>query len=84
MLFRSLGNSGDARAVPPLIDALQDEEALVRGHAAWGLGQLGGAAAYAALRARLAEEQDADVRAEIELALGSAHDEGAPAAEEAN
>ncbi len=80
----ALGNSGDARAVPPLIAALQDEEALVRGHAAWGLGQLGGAAAYAALRARLAEEEDAEVRAEIELALGSAHDKGAPAAEEVN
>ncbi len=65
----ALGNSGDPRAVAPLVDALQDEEALVRGHAAWALGQLGGSAAYRALRERLFIESEADVRAEIERAL---------------
>ena len=31
----ALGNSGRPEAVPPLVDALTDEEPLVRGHAAW-------------------------------------------------
>ncbi len=65
----ALGNSGDKRAVGPLISALGDEEALVRGHAAWGLGQLGGADARRALRGQLELEKDEEVRTEIVLAL---------------
>jgi epoxyqueuosine reductase len=65
----ALGNSGDARAVEPLIQALSDEEALVRGHAAWGLGELGGAEARRALQVRLDLEVDAEVHAEIVQAL---------------
>jgi epoxyqueuosine reductase len=65
----ALGNSGDARAVEPLIHALGDEEALVRGHAAWGLGELGGQEAKRALQARLELEEDGQVRAEIVQAL---------------
>ncbi|MBI4493970.1 MAG: tRNA epoxyqueuosine(34) reductase QueG [Chloroflexi bacterium] len=38
----ALGNSGDRRAVPPLIGALQDPDALVREHAAWALERLRG------------------------------------------
>lgn len=65
----ALGNSGDRRAVPSLIRALGDEEALVRGHAAWGLAQLGGEQARAALQARLTVEEEAEVCQEIEWAL---------------
>ncbi|MGB1891813.1 MAG: tRNA epoxyqueuosine(34) reductase QueG [Candidatus Latescibacterota bacterium] len=65
----ALGNSGDPRAVAPLIGALDDEEALVRSHAAWGLARLGAKQACAALQARLAVEEDAEVREEIEWAL---------------
>ena len=65
----ALGNSGDARAVEPLIQALSDEEVLVRGHAAWGLGELGGAEARRALQVSLDMEVDAEVHAEIVQAL---------------
>ena len=37
----ALGNRQDPSAIPALRDALHDEEALIRGHAAWALGQLG-------------------------------------------
>ncbi|MBI2504887.1 MAG: tRNA epoxyqueuosine(34) reductase QueG [Candidatus Latescibacteria bacterium] len=65
----ALGNAGDRRAVPALVRALADEEALVRAHAAWALGRLGGEEAGTALRAALETEQDAQVRREIEEAL---------------
>jgi epoxyqueuosine reductase len=66
----ALGNSGNPAAVPVLVAALGDAEPLVRGHAAWALGRLGGRVARAALdRARHAEPQP-DVRVEIAGALG--------------
>jgi epoxyqueuosine reductase len=61
----ALGNSGDRSAVPALVARLDHAEALVRGHVAWALGRLGGDDAHAALRDRLAVEQDAWVRDEI-------------------
>lgn len=64
-----LGNARDARFVPPLSAALADPSPLVRGAAAWALGQHGTEPARAALRERLAIEPDATVRAEIEQAL---------------
>src|SRR5512133_166834 len=45
----ALGNAKDPVAVPALSGALEDEEPLVRGHAAWALGQIGGADARSAL-----------------------------------
>jgi epoxyqueuosine reductase len=66
----ALGNSGDPAAVPPLVAALRDEEPLVRAHAAWGLGQLGGDEARIALDAALQSERDPDVIEEIHQALG--------------
>jgi epoxyqueuosine reductase len=68
----ALGNSRDARAVEPLIAALDDRKPLVRGHAAWALGELGGAQARAALEALLGREQDAWVREEADEALARA------------
>ena len=65
----ALGNSGDRRAAAPLIRAHDDEEMLVRGHAAWGLAQLGGEQARVALEARLTIEEETEVREEIEWAL---------------
>jgi epoxyqueuosine reductase len=65
----ALGNSGDAGAIPALERALADDEALVRGHAAWALGRLGG---LASLEARAAVETDDDVREEIRLAVEDA------------
>ena len=65
----ALGNWGSPEAVPPLAAALNDEEPLVRGHAAWALGRIGTEAARQALRGRAEVEKDAWVREEIALAL---------------
>jgi epoxyqueuosine reductase len=37
----ALGNTGDPRAIPPLVALLGHRVPLVRGHAAWALGELG-------------------------------------------
>jgi epoxyqueuosine reductase len=63
-----LGNAGDARFVPALLDALNHPESLVRGAAAWALGRLGGEAARAALQSRRDVEDNADVSNEIRAA----------------
>jgi len=68
----ALGNSRDRRAVPHLIAALQDRKPLVRGHAAWALGALGGPQSRRALQELLSTETDAWVREEAELALSKA------------
>ncbi len=65
----ALGNSGDQRSVSALIAALHDAEPLVRGHAAWALGQLGGEQARQALEDALITEGDEEVRNEIRCAL---------------
>ncbi len=65
----ALGNSGDQQAVPALINALQDSEPLVRGHAAWALGRLGSSLAKGALEQVLVTEENVEVRAEIRCAL---------------
>ncbi|MGH7829733.1 MAG: tRNA epoxyqueuosine(34) reductase QueG, partial [Candidatus Binatia bacterium] len=65
----ALGNLKSPEAVPALIQALQDEEPLVRRHAAWALGQIGTAEALLALRRRLALEADPGVMEEIKEAV---------------
>jgi len=65
----ALGNSKDTRAVPALIGALHDDEPLIRGHAAWALGQLGGVQARQALDEAATVEQDDEVQHEIACAL---------------
>jgi epoxyqueuosine reductase len=70
----ALGNrcagSADPAAVDALSKSLQDDpEPLVRAHAAWALGQIGGEAAYQALREALDREPDETVRPEILMAL---------------
>lgn len=67
----ALGNIRDPQAVPALIGALHDEEALIRGHAAWALGRIGGEQALAALHEALGTEQDREVQKEIQCALAS-------------
>lgn len=63
-----LGNSGRQSAVPALSAALNDNEPLVRGAAAWALGQLGGDNANHALNSRLEIEHDPSVIEEIQAA----------------
>jgi epoxyqueuosine reductase len=65
----ALGNLKNPAAVPALIDALDDEEALVRGHVAWALGEIGGGSALDALRRRRQIESDATVLSEIDDAM---------------
>ena len=65
----ALGNWADPAAVPSLISALNDEEPLLRGHAAWALGRVGDDASSNGLQARLHREEDGWVRSEIRLAL---------------
>lgn len=62
-----LGNRGDESALPALARALEDEDAIVRGHAAWAIGRLD--RRHPALTAALRREPDADARGEIERAL---------------
>lgn len=64
-----LGNSGDPAAIPVLRDALDDEEPLIRGAAAWALGKLGGPPEAALLQTQREVESSADVVTEIEHAL---------------
>ncbi len=70
----ALGNIGDPVAVPALIKALSDREALVRGHAAWALGRIGGREAQAALETAQAADEDAAVRTEARYALALSGD----------
>ena len=65
----ALGNVADRRSVPALSRALTDGEPLIRGHAAWALGRLGGAAAREGLALAVRREADPWVREECELAL---------------
>ena len=65
----ALGNSRDTRAVPVLSEALRHSESLVRAHAAWALGEIGGNLAFDALSQAKGHEKDTSVREEIHLAL---------------
>jgi epoxyqueuosine reductase len=64
-----LGNQRDEPAVPALCRSLGDVDPVVRGAAAWALGQIGGAQPLAALKSRLGVEDNATVVSEIEQAL---------------
>ncbi len=65
----ALGNLGRPEALPVLADALADAEPLVRGHAAWALGRIGGRRARATLARAWCGETDAYVREELEAVL---------------
>jgi epoxyqueuosine reductase len=66
----ALGNSKLHSAVSPLREVLLHEaEPLVRGHAAWALGEIGGDLARSSLREAAEQEQDAYVQDEIRSAL---------------
>jgi epoxyqueuosine reductase len=55
--------------LPALEVALHEAEPLIRSHAAWALGRLGGSGARGALQAALSTERDVEVQEEITLAL---------------
>lgn len=64
-----LGNQRASTAVPALTRGLNDDDALIRGAAAWALGRIGSSAARDALSSRQTRETDAYVCSEIESAL---------------
>ena len=66
----ALGNKADNTALSPLSNALQeDAEPMVRAHAAWALGNIGGDSARAELLQALEFERDEAVLIEIRAAL---------------
>ena len=67
----ALGNSKNPAAIPALTRALQKSEPLVRAHAAWALGQIGGNPATTALQTAATHEKDPEVLAEIQTALAN-------------
>ena len=66
-----LGNSGRPEALPYLFQALQDPAPLVRLHAAWGIGQIGGETAVNMLIEQLGREPDAGVIEEVRRSLAA-------------
>ncbi|MFI4849160.1 MAG: tRNA epoxyqueuosine(34) reductase QueG [Gimesia chilikensis] len=64
-----LGNRGDESAVPALLGVINDEEPLIRGAAAWALGQLGAPTTVEMLQTRLEIETETDVIEELKQAL---------------
>jgi epoxyqueuosine reductase len=71
----ALGNLKCLEAVPELIRALDNEEPLVRGHAAWALGEIGSASALEPLRRRFEVETDLEVANEIDEAICTLREE---------
>ena len=67
----ALGNTGDPRHVPALGRALEHPEAIVRGHAAWALGRIGGTQARTLLETARRREDSGLVRPKLEAALGA-------------
>jgi epoxyqueuosine reductase len=77
----AMGNRGDRRYVAPLAETLLAEgtgggeaDPVVRGHAAWALGRIGGEEARQALLQALETEGDEEVRRELLLAVGTPSD----------
>lgn len=68
----ALGNQRSPEALPALAGVLSHEpEALVRAHAAWAIGQIGGMSARQLLAQAEREEQAAEVLLEIRAALST-------------
>ena len=65
----ALGNTHNPDGIPLLEKALDDSEPLIRSHAAWALGEIGGEQAGQILKEALATEKDDFVHFEIQSAL---------------
>jgi epoxyqueuosine reductase len=66
----ALGNSGNPDALASLEYAIEnDKESLVRAHAAWAIGNIGGTRARETLANQLKRENETEVASEIKLAL---------------
>lgn len=71
-----LGNRGDAAAVPVLQTVLSDSEPLIRGAAAWALGQLGASEVAAVLEQQLVVELETEVVHELQCAITEIRNRG--------
>ncbi len=69
----ALGNNRDEAGVPRLVATLKTAEPLVRGHAAWALGQIATPDAIMALDQANTSEEDSYVLEEIGTALAETH-----------
>ena len=65
----ALGNWGSEKAFPALAQLFADENPLIRGHAAWGLGRNSSPEATELLKAGKTDEHDETVLEEIDMAL---------------
>jgi epoxyqueuosine reductase len=65
----ALGNGGDESAVLAVTEYLAHSDGMLRGHAAWALGEIGGDVAIAALQNAAIGEDDREVQMEIRSAL---------------
>jgi epoxyqueuosine reductase len=65
----ALGNQKSKAALPVLAEALQDDEPLIRGQAAWALGEIGGKNVRKLLAETFQDEENPQVKEEILRAL---------------
>jgi epoxyqueuosine reductase len=65
----ALGGRRRVEDIPALAQALKDAEPLIRQHAAWALGEIGGEDAFASLEKALDAEQDPKVIQEIKAVI---------------
>ena len=65
----ALGNTGQEKYIPDLVQALQSPDELVRGHVAWALGRIGGVVAKQILETCLTKEVSDYAREEMNIAL---------------
>ncbi len=71
-----LGNLKNRLAIPALQNALNDDEPLIRSHAAWGLGQMLDEETRTILKERLRIEEIESVKEEIQEAIDNPIDSG--------
>ena len=69
----ALGNFASEEAIPELLKAIEDEDELIRSHAAWALGKIGGKRAKGSLDKAYINEIAPKVKEEIELAINSVY-----------
>jgi epoxyqueuosine reductase len=66
----ALGNIGTDKAIDPLCMTLTHPESQIRAYSAWALGKIGGAEVRKVLETALKDEENREVRKEIQHALG--------------
>jgi len=67
----ALGNIGDPVSLSVLSRMLRNQEGMIRAHAAWAIGRIGGSKAKQLLRSAFRKERESYVKKEIDNALNS-------------